>query len=172
MVIGSFAGVLTALAAALPLSAQSDSLMGAGVPAALARYRADRVRDVRYDLVVNVTRSDTATGRVTIRFNRRRPGDVIVDFRGSVLGQIRVNGTVISTPAFNGAHLRIPDSLTRGGDNRIDAEFSALVAAAGASIIRVKDPADGETYVYTLLYRRTRTALPCFDQPDSRRASA
>jgi aminopeptidase N len=167
MVFGSLATVLLALSAAPPVDAQSDSLMGAGVPAALARYRAERVRDVRYDLVVNVTDSDTATGRVTLRFTRRRPGDVIVDFRGPFLGQVRVNGSVIATPEFNGAHLRIPDSLTRAGENRIDAEFNAHVAAAGASIIRVRDPADRAVYLYTLLVPSDANQLfPCFDQPD------
>ena len=167
MALRHVAAVLTALVTALPVRAQNDSLMTAGIPLSLARYRAERLRDVRYDLVLDVTESDTARGRVVLRFNRRRPGDVIVDFRGPSLRRIRVNGQVVAKPEFNGAHLRIPDSLTRAGENRIDAEFQAMVAAAGASIIRVKDPADGETYLYTLLVPSDANQLfPCFDQPD------
>lgn len=167
MVLGSVAGILIALMAVQPPDAQNDSLMATGIPAALARYRSERVRDVRYDLVLDVTEADTARGRVVIRFNRRRPGDVIVDFRGPVLRRVRVNGQVVPAPEFNGAHFRIPEELLQSGENRIDAEFSALVAAAGASIIRVKDPADGETYVYTLLVPSDANQLfPCFDQPD------
>jgi aminopeptidase N len=167
MVLRYAAAAFLLVGGAQLLPAQGDSLMAPGVPQALARYRAERIRDVRYDLVLDVTEGDTARGRVAIRFLRRRAGDVIVDFRGPVLRRVRINGRALGSPDYNGAHLRIPDSLTVAGENRLDAEFHATVAAAGASILRVKDPADGETYLYTLLVPADAHQLfPCFDQPD------
>ncbi len=144
-----------------------DSLMAPGVSHALAELRATRIRSVRYALTLDVTRPDTAVGRVTIRFNLKGPGDVILDFRGPLLRQALVNGVAQPLLTFNGQHVRIPGSLLRAGANRIDFEFSALIAAAGASIIRVRDPSDGATYLYTLLVPSDAEQLfPCFDQPD------
>ncbi len=156
-----------AFACGLPVHAQGDSLTGPGVSESLARYRAQRIADVRYDLHLAVTEADTAYGRVSLRFQRRRPGDVIVDFRGPALSRVRVNGRLWTSPDFNGAHLRIPASRTVAGENRVDIEFATMVAAAGASIIRVKDPADARVYLYTLLVPSDANQLfPCFDQPD------
>src|SRR5918996_63557 len=55
----------------------------------------------------------------------------------------------------------------RAGENVVDLDFAALVAPAGASIIRYRDATDGATYLYTLLVPSDANALfPCFDQPD------
>lgn len=149
------------------LIAPTDSLMGRGIPAELARYRAQRIRDVRYELVLSVSDADTAKGRVTVRFVRARAGDLILDFRGPQLARVRVNGRLTSEHEFNGAHLRIPARLLRPGGNTVEAEFSALIAASGASIIRVRDPVDKRPYLYTLLVPSDANQLfPCFDQPD------
>ena len=51
---------LLLLAAAL--GAHADSLTAPGISRQLAEYRAERVADVRYDLTLDVTRRDTASG--------------------------------------------------------------------------------------------------------------
>src|SRR5690606_16653145 len=62
------------LAAVLVLSSLADaqqardSLGGPGISLALATHRAARIKDVRYDLVLDVTGSDSAVGRVAVRF--------------------------------------------------------------------------------------------------------
>ena len=162
-----------ALAALLLLSAvaqgqeRRDSLTGPGIALALATHRAERIRDVRYDLVLDVTGSDSAVGRVAIRFNLRRGGDVVLDFRGALHGRVRANGRLLPTVEYNGAHIRIPAGAVHAGANRVDVEFATPIAAAGASIIRVKDPSDSATYLYTLLVPSDANLLfPCFDQPD------
>ena len=142
-------------------------LMGPGVSRELASYRAARVDSVRYHLALSVGRGDTAQGTVIVTFARRGEGDAILDFRGPRLGTIRVNGRVTSRAEWNGAHLRIPASLLRPGDNELRVPFSAMVAPAGASIIRYRDATDGAEYLYTLLVPADANALfPCFDQPD------
>ncbi|HSA57358.1 MAG TPA: M1 family aminopeptidase, partial [Gemmatimonadaceae bacterium] len=169
----SLAFLLAALTA-FPLSphaagtgSAADSLMGPGVSVALARDRAARVSNVRYELALDVTATDSAVGRLTARFTLSTPGDLILDFRGPSLRRMRINGVTPAAVEFNGHHVRIPGNTLVVGSNRVDFEFTAAIAAAGASIIRVRDPSDGATYLYTLLVPSDAQLLfPCFDQPD------
>ncbi len=169
--VRGFAMLCASLALPAGLSGQgrpvADSLMGPGVSLALAQARAARISQVRYDLSLDVSERDTAFGRVTIEFQTERPADVIIDFRGPALTRSRANGRISNAIAWNGAHIRVPASFVKTGVNRLDFEFQALVAAAGASIIRVRDPSDGAVYLYTLLVPSDANQLfPCFDQPD------
>src|SRR4051812_33282839 len=100
---------------ALPILLQAAAtMMGPGVSRELADYRAARVADVRYELRLDVTAADTATGHVTVRFRRTGPGgggDAILDFRGPRLANVRANGAALDgTPGYeaNGAHVRVP----------------------------------------------------------------
>src|SRR4051812_14107234 len=107
--------LLLAAAAIVP---PADSLTVRGVSRQLAEYRARRMRDVRYELTLDVTRSDTATGHVVVRFVRSGAGDAILDFRGPRLSSPVVNGRA-TTLAGDGAHLRIPTALLRAGENDV-----------------------------------------------------
>ena len=143
-----------------------DPIMGPGVSRQLAVARAAQLGSVRYQLSLSVTERDTARGSVTIRFAAKRRGDVVVDFRGPALSEVKVNG-IASRAVFNGAHLKIPAREIRLGENLVDAKFKSLIAPAGASIIRFHDDHDGQDYLYTLLVPSDANALfPCFDQPD------
>ena len=177
-----------ALAAALPLAAQrppaSDPLtrfLQHGVSHDLAVWRARFIRDVRYDLSLDVTSTDSAVGRASVRFTRIGQDDVILDYRGRRLRSVTVNGAPLEdvvgaaasgdgaagVPGFNGNHLRIPARLLSHGENVVDLAFVSDIAPTGASIIRVHDPADGSDYLYTLLVPADANQLfPCFDQPD------
>lgn len=170
---------LCALATALPLAAQrtpaADPLavfMRHGVSHDLALWRAQTIRDVRYDLSLDVTAPDSAIGRVTVRFTRSGGDDVILDYRGRRLQSVSVNGTPLGPsaggiPAFNGDHLRLPARLLVAGENAVALTFVSDIAPTGASIIRVHDPADQSDYLYTLLVPADANQLfPSFDQPD------
>ena len=165
--------VFLALVAALPARAQSqrsaDSLaafMDHGISRDLAVWRAATLRDVRYDLALDLTSPDSARGQVTIRFTRSGDADLILDFRGRRLLAASVNGKAASTD-FNGNHLRVPASLLKAGENQVELAFVSDIAQSGASIIRVHDPADQSDYLYTLLVPADANQLfPCFDQPD------
>ena len=140
--------------------------MARGISRELAIARAAELSDVHYRLTLDLTKRDTADGTVDISFAKRRPGDVIVDFRGPSVVAITVNG-VAATPENNGAHLRFPAAAFHDGTNHIAMRFTALIAPAGASIIRFHDDTDGRDYLYTLLVPSDANALfPCFDQPD------
>ena len=151
---------------AASLLALADSLMAPGISLQLARYRAERIRDVRYDITLDVTSRDTATGTVRVTFNRVGDGDVILDFRGYALDDVIVNGERTRAD-FNQAHLRIPATAVRQGSNVAVMRFASPIAPAGASIIRFTDETDKRDYLYTLLVPSDANLLfPCFDQPD------
>ena len=141
--------------------------MGPGISRELAEYRAARISDVRYDLALDVTAQDTARGTVAITFTRTGSGDAILDFRGPELRTITLNGRAVPHALSNGMHIRLPASMLTRGVNRASIRFSALIAPAGASVIRYHDATDGADYLYTLLVPADANQLfPCFDQPD------
>ena len=143
-----------------------DSLTGPGVSHALAERRAAQITDLRYALQLDVTRRDTAMGRAVVRFRRRVPGDVVLDFRGIGYANVTVNGRP-SVPRAEHGHLVLPAALLRDGENDVSLDFQAAIAPAGASIIRVHDVTDNTDYLYTLLVPADANQLfPCFDQPD------
>ncbi len=153
----------TLLAAADTLAA----FMGPGVSLALARHRAQTIRDVRYELTLDVTARDSAVGRVIARFHRYRGADLILDFRGRRLTTVAANGRPVARPEWNGAHLRIPAAALVEGENWVEVGFVSEIAPSGASIIRFEDADDGNRYLYTLLVPADANQLfPCFDQPD------
>ncbi|HEX6617095.1 MAG TPA: M1 family aminopeptidase, partial [Gemmatimonadales bacterium] len=167
------AALVLAAAAAAPLGAQagptgsSASLASPGISEALARHRAATIGGVRYDLRLDVTARDSATGRVTVRFARSDSGDAILDFRGRRLTAARANGRAIPDFAPRNGHLIVPAPLLRPGENTVELAFVADIAPAGASIIRADDRTDGSVYLYTLLVPADANQLfPCFDQPD------
>src|SRR5206468_89969 len=99
-------------------------------------------------------------------WTRAGTGPVIVDFRGRRLNSITVNGADLPLTTSNRAHVIIPESAVRSGENEATFAFVTDVSASGASIIRTHDP-DGSDYLYTLLVPADANQLfPCFDQPD------
>ncbi|HUF34294.1 MAG TPA: M1 family aminopeptidase, partial [Gemmatimonadales bacterium] len=162
------AAVLPAAPAAQTSPAGSAPALAArGISQALARHRAATLRDVRYDLALDVTGLDSAIGRVAVRAGRTGTADAILDFRGRSLTGAIVNGTPVPGLAPVRGHLVVPARLLRQGENELEFSFVAGIAPAGASIIRAHDPSDGSDYLYTLLVPADASQLfPCFDQPD------
>jgi aminopeptidase N len=157
-----------ALTTAHPIAAQAPSapLDGTGVSLALARLRAETVHDVRYDLALDLTARDSAVGTVTVAWRRTGTREAYLDFRGRRLTALTVNGREAPLTWSNGAHIGIPATALKPGDNTVTARFVTDIAPTGASIIRSHDP-DGSDYLYTLLVPADANQLfPCFDQPD------
>ena len=150
----------------------NSALMGPGVSTQLASLRRASIHDVRYTLALDVTKRDTASGRVTIAFDWRSAdasSPAVIDFRGLGLDSLTVNGasTPITGAVWNRAHLQLSPALLRRGTNTVSVVFRAPIAAAGASIIRTHDATDNSEYLYTLLVPSDANLLfPCFDQPD------
>ena len=161
------AAAILATARCLAAQAAPDSYLGHGVSHELATWRTRTVGAVRYDLSLDVTALDSAVGRVTVHFARTGTGDAILDYRGRRLGTAAANGSPLPAASFDGNHLRIPARLLKAGPNTVEVSFVSDIAPAGASIIKVHDPADQSDYLYTLLVPADANQLfPCFDQPD------
>ena len=165
-----------------------------GVSLELARHRAATLRDVAYELTLDVRDSTRAPGSVAITFARHPgAGDLVLDFRGVELGAVRVDGEPAPDAAWREDHVVIPAAYFSAGApvaecgherraeqcpaepgngadwcDRLELDFTAAIAPAGASIIRFDDPADpGARYLYTLLVPSDAKQLfPGFDQPD------
>ncbi|MBX3605748.1 MAG: ERAP1-like C-terminal domain-containing protein [Piscinibacter sp.] len=150
--------MLPALATAAP-APPPDPLPG--VPLELARQRAAAVRDLRYELVLQIpARPQTPIrGRATLRFELADPAQPLVldfDAPGADEARVVVNGTPVRVRAVNG-HLVIPAAALRRGANRVQIAFRA----GDAPLNRAPD------LLYTLFVpARARLAIPCFDQPD------
>jgi aminopeptidase N len=145
----------------------SAILLEPGISRALALHRAATIRDVRYDLTLDVSALDSAVGQATVRFERTDSGDAIIDFRGRRLSRALANGKPLPADAARNGHLLVPAQLLGVGENVLALDFVADIAPSGASIIRAHDPTDGSDYLYTLLVPADANQLfPCFDQPD------
>jgi aminopeptidase N len=140
-----------------------------GIPRELARERASRISDVRYQLQFTlVPHASSVGGREELRFRLNSPGAVLLDFREGTAARLVVNGAVASAQIENG-HITLPASALRTGEaeNIVGLEFSAPVAPAGKAITRFEDKDDGTEYLYTLFVPMDADmAFPCFDQPD------
>ncbi|MDQ6887308.1 MAG: M1 family aminopeptidase [Gemmatimonadota bacterium] len=160
--------LLPVIAHALGMVVDSTSpIMSHGISRELAMERAAQVSRLRYELTLDVTARDSATGHVTVRFDWSGRGDVILDFRGRSLGRVAIGGRTLEQPEWNGSHLRLPRRSLHARGNTLDIDFASAIAPAGASIIRFHDTTDGADYLYTLLVPADANALfPCFDQPD------
>ncbi|HET9983617.1 MAG TPA: M1 family aminopeptidase [Longimicrobiales bacterium] len=132
-----------------------------GVPLALARDRAARVSDVRYEVSLRIPADPTERipGEETVRFalsDASRP--LALDFQpgaAGVLG-IDVGGRPAAYDVANG-HIVLPPRWLKRGENALHIRF----LAGDASLNRNPD------YVYTLFVpARASAALPVFDQPD------
>lgn len=137
-----------------------------GIALALARRRATQIVNLHYALALDVT--DHASGAVTITFDRTPgSGDLVLDFRGTTLTALAINGKPLSADSRHNGHLILPQRLLKNGANTIGAQFTTPIAAADAAIIRFHDDKDQQTYLYTLLVPSDANLLfPCFDQPD------
>jgi aminopeptidase N len=149
-----------------PVDLWTTAMTEPGVSLPLARHRAATLRDVRYELDLDVMDSTRAPGRVTVAFQRSGVGDLVLDFRGISVDSGTANGQSFA-PEWRDGHIIVPAELLGPGENTVSLPFVSAIAPAGASIIRYDDATDGSRYLYTLLVPSDAQMLfPAFDQPD------
>jgi aminopeptidase N len=142
-----------------------------GIPRELARFRAQQLKDVRYQLSYAITpKTDFVSGHEELRFVQNADDRSILpewlDFREGSISSMTINGEAASTEIQNG-HLELPAKLLRLDENVVVIDFKAPVAPAGKAITRFEDKDDGSEYIYTLFVPMdAEMAFPCFDQPD------
>ncbi|HET9831498.1 MAG TPA: M1 family aminopeptidase [Vicinamibacterales bacterium] len=133
-----------------------------GISETLARERAGRVSNVRYELSFSIPREKTSviSGHEVVSFALAdASAPLFLDFEPSPSRRLRtvtVGGDRIDATLVNG-HLTLPASSLRRGDNRVAIDFDA----GDAPLNRNDD------FLYTILVpARAHEAFPCFDQPD------
>jgi aminopeptidase N len=173
-----FAGLLV-LVAAIGFAQQPTnvpSVAPVGIPRDLARFRAQQLKDVRYQLSYSITpKADFISGHEELRFVQNAPDRNAndhgilpewLDFREGSISSLTVNGQPASTEIQNG-HIELPAKLLKLDENVVVIDFKAPVAPAGKAITRFEDKDDGSEYIYTLFVPMdAEMAFPCFDQPD------
>ena len=133
-----------------------------GVSETLARDRAARVSNLRYDLSFSIPRDRTAaiTAHEVVTFALSDPAaPLMLDFDPGPSGRLRTLtvGAARTDPQLINGHLVLPAATLRPGENRIEIDFDA-----GAAPLNRNDD-----FLYTILVpARAHEAFPCFDQPD------
>lgn len=160
--------LLVAAVLTVSASAQTPTSAGPGVSRELARSRAARVSDLRYELTFALERGSRQThGTETLTFHLTDAStDLPLDFRDGTLEQVQLNNHALPGELRDG-HLLLPANALRPGTNTISLRFTSRVDTAGAAITRYMDKEDGSEYLYSLFVPMDASmAFPCFDQPD------
>ena len=133
-----------------------------GISEELARERAARVSNLRYDLAFTVpaARSQPVGGRALIRFTLASAAEpLVLDYlpdRAGILRTVMANSVTTAIRQVNG-HVIIPAAALHAGENSLELDFNA----GDASLNRSDD------FLYTIFVpARAHLAFPCFDQPD------
>ena len=162
------AALAVLLAACVPPAAsQPAPRLEPGISQELAGWRTRHYRDLRYALQLQLDeRRDTVAGKLELRLAMARRTDLVLDWRGAPVRALRVNGKPAQARHAK-EHLVIPRTALKAGENRVQLEFSARVAVAGAALTRYRDREDGSSYVYSLFVPADASSVfPCADQPD------
>jgi aminopeptidase N len=134
---------------------------GPGVSLELAEYRAETIRDLRYEVVIEVPAStqEPVAGTVTIRFDLlSRTHPLVLDFRAppeQVLS-VLLDGEPVEHTLADG-HIVIARRHLRRGPQEVTVAFQSGEEALNRQ----------EDFFYTLFVPdRASTAIPVFEQPD------
>jgi len=150
------------LASILFLSVQAPFDPEPGISDTLARERAGRISNLRYDLAFSIpsARTEPISGRALIRFAlKSADAPVVLDYQPDKAGFLRTveaNGRETKVRQVNG-HIIVPADAVRAGENAIALDFNAGDVPLNRS----------EDFLYTIFVpARAHQAFPCFDQPD------
>ena len=136
-----------------------------------AAARAAAVSGVSYSIRLGLTAGSASfTGRAEVRFTlaQSAEGPIFLCFRGQTIQAMRLNGSDVATPSWNGYRLTLDQGLLkRGAENRLEVEYENAFDTGGDGVFRFVDPEDSAEYIYTNFepYEAHRMA-PLFDQPD------
>ncbi|MER7797723.1 aminopeptidase N [Microbacterium sp. NPDC096154] len=135
-----------------------------------ARSAAISLRDIRVELDLSGAPDERTPGfltTATLRFDAAVE-ETWVDFLGESVRRVVVNGADQDV-AWDGARIRIAGlaASPEGAPNEVVVQAVAAYSRSGEGLHRFRDPADGETYLYTQYEPAdARRVMPCFEQPD------
>ena len=131
-----------------------------------AQTRARLLEVHRYSIDLDLTDGDELFGSTTvIGFTAREAGDTFVEVRPAALRRVVLDGHTLDPAAL--ADGRYPlDGLTPG-EHELRIEARMRYSRTGEGMHRFTDPADGETYLYTMCCMTDGPSVfAAFDQPD------
>ena len=158
--VAFLSATLGVLMASSPGAAQTAT-PAPGIPIEVATRRAEIVKDLRYELALNVPRDQKAaiTGSMTARFTLSDASQpLVIDFAPGAANvtSVTVNDATV-TAAFPQDHIVLPAAALKPGATEVSVEFTA----GDASLNRNPD------FLYALFVpARAHLAIPVFDQPD------
>ncbi|MEU8823869.1 aminopeptidase N [Streptomyces sp. NPDC048636] len=136
-----------------------------------AQIRARLIEVHRYTIDLDLTRGDELFGSTTtIRFSAREAGaDTFVELDPAVVHRAVLDGdeldlAAVAAPLADG---RLPLTALAEGAHELRVETDMRYSRTGEGMHRFTDPADGETYLYTMCCSTDAGAVfTAFDQPD------
>ena len=151
---------LVTMSVALAVQVKPDPDLG--ISETLARERAARISNLRYDLAFTVpaARSQPVSARALIRFALSSATEpLVLDYQPDKAGFLRAvetNGKPTQVRQVNG-HIIVPAGALQQGENSVSLDFNA-----GDGPLNRNDE-----FLYTIFVpARAHQAFPCFDQPD------
>ncbi|MBA2952685.1 aminopeptidase N [Nocardioides sp. MAH-18] len=129
---------------------------------AVARHELLDVEE--YDVRLDLAADDSTFGSVTtIRFTSRG-GPTFVDLKPVRVNEIRFNGSTLDADLLDRGRLPLE---TVEGHNELVVDAVMPFRNDGEGLHRSTDPADGESYVYGMMFMDAAPSVfACFDQPD------
>ncbi|WP_420174456.1 aminopeptidase N [Luteococcus sp. OSA5] len=114
---------------------------------------------------LDLTRDEDFTSSTTITFDCARPGaQTFVDFAGTSLDRVELNGQRLTGPQWDGRRLTL-DGLQR--HNTLTVSGTMAYSSDGEGLHRSVDAAEGERYLYAMSFLDAAPRwFACFDQPD------
>jgi aminopeptidase N len=139
-----------------------------GLTQEYAAFRAAQVKDVRYDLDVELDPAlESFSGRNRIEFELlESSSDLTIDFSGGDVIAVIVNGTGVDVH-YNNTFITIDEGELHSGRNEIVIQFAHTWSPDGNGLYRYRDLDDDNFYVYSFFEPyAANNAFPLIDQPD------
>lgn len=135
------------------------------LPKSYAGYRSQLLSQIDYQVEIDLTKQDSYTGLVKIKFFLKEAKDLTIDFTNGAIDEIKVNG-FSKAPDYNKYFLNLKKQDLSVGENLIEIRYMHSYGP-DEGLIRFVDPVDKKVYIFSNFEKyRANQIWPCFDQSD------